>query len=137
MVNTPAKTIQGTIYLVSAPEIDPNNPYSGLDHPQYDPSIDPNDTGVSQANKLRSESSDFNAIFQEECLIFLLTADNASFTSEYSGERTREGYLIDSNGSETNFLPSQLITAGLDRVSKVALERFTEKRRKIAEILKV
>lgn len=66
----------------------------------------------------------FARIFQDECLIFLLTADRDWFLSRYTGERDADGYLIDNNGNPTPFLPSQNISAGIDRVSKVALEKY-------------
>jgi len=134
MRNAP-KTIEGTKYVVPAPIIEADNPYTHLQHPQSDDSMTDRDKIIDQANKLCKISEDFMRIFQEECLIFLLTADKKWFLERFTGERTREGYLIDTNGQETNFLPSQNVNAGLDRVSKRALEKFSSRRREIDQIL--
>lgn len=107
-----------------APEIPANNPYAGLSHPEYDNSIPEKDAMIARAEQLRQSDAEFARIFQEECLIFLLTADREWFLNQYTGERDADGYLVDKDGNPTSFLPSQNITAGLDRVSKVALEKY-------------
>ncbi len=134
-MNNSPRTIEGTKYVVPAPIIKDDNPYAHLDHAQNDDSMADRDKIMDQADKLCRVSEDFMRIFQEECLIFLLATDEAWFLEKYNGERTRGGYLIDAQGQETSFLPSQNVNAGLDRVSKNALEKFTSRRKEIDQIL--
>ena len=121
--------------LIPPPSIDSDNPYSHLPHPEYEPEIFKAGEIIKQAYRLQAISLDFSKIFQDECLIFLLTADREHFLSEHTGERDERGYLIDKDGNETSFLPSQCVTAGLDRVSKNALEKFFKKREEIRAVL--
>lgn len=50
---------------------------------------------------------DFDEVLQEKALEYLKNKDSDWFYSRFSGEVSSEGYLLDNDGNETNFLPSQ------------------------------
>ncbi|MAZ40998.1 hypothetical protein CL654_02685 [bacterium] len=49
----------------------------------------------------------FDEILQEKALEYLKNKDSDWFYSRFSGEVSSEGYLLDNDGNETNWLPSQ------------------------------
>lgn len=134
-INEPKK-IAGEIYVEEPPVIDANNAYNWEACRDSGMSKEEEKKVFDQANKLKKLSEDFRRIYQEEALIFLLTADREWFEKQgYTGERSREGYLI-KGGEETAMLPSQNVGSyGLATITKRALDRFTAKRREIEAVL--
>ncbi len=108
--------------IIPVPDIPDDNPYAGLEHPSYDP-MHVEDGTTARAFELMETDPEFARLFQDECLLFLLTADRAHFVDElgYSGKRTADGWLIGPKGEATAFTPRSMITAGIDRVSHQAL----------------
>ncbi len=66
----------------------------------------------------------YRKIEEEEALRFLQTKDADWFSKNYTGQTAPSGYLIDKNGKETNTLPSQAITNGIEEVEAAARKRF-------------
>ncbi len=67
----------------------------------------------------------YKALVEEISLRYLRTQDAAWFNSMYSGIAS-SGYLLDRQGNETNFLPSQNITAGWGEVKTQAKAAFEQ-----------
>jgi len=68
----------------------------------------------------------FKEILERKALEYLKTEDAQWFYSEYSGEIGPGGYLINKEGKETNFLPSQCLGKDYEKVKEAALREFTK-----------
>ncbi len=68
----------------------------------------------------------FCDILEAKSLEYLNAHDFEWFKSEYNGQVSPEGYLLDKNGKETNFLPSQSIGKYFDNVFAVAKRAYLE-----------
>jgi hypothetical protein len=79
---------------------------------------------TKEADALGRENPIFKSIFEDEALQFLQTEQSDFFAARFNGKRDVDGYLLDTNGNSTNFLPSQNITMGIEVVSKEALNKF-------------
>lgn len=80
--------------------------------------------GLEQTDRELESNPQFKGILEEESLKYL-KANNADwFFSEYSGEVSPQGYLISKDGKETNFLPSQNISAGYPEVLEAVRARL-------------
>ncbi len=64
-------------------------------------------------------------VLEQESLRYLTTEDAEWFLNEYSSELTPEGYIRKKDGTETNFLPSQLVgPAGYGKVLQAVKRRL-------------
>ncbi len=66
----------------------------------------------------------YKGLVEERSLAYLKAKDAAWFSKNFSGEVAPSGYLMDTKGKETNYLPSQNITAEFDRIQKEAEEAY-------------
>ncbi|MFH1367296.1 MAG: hypothetical protein ABIH38_04935 [Patescibacteria group bacterium] len=67
---------------------------------------------------------DYNKVLEEESLQYLKWHNKEWFDKNYNGTVSEKGYLLDKNGEETNFLPSQCITGGWDEVQENVRKRI-------------
>jgi len=87
----------------------------------------PEEMGIKEEQTRGVESDErYKALYQEASLNYLKTKDAEWFNREFSEELSPEGYLLDKQGKETNLLPSQNITAGIEEVKAQARSRFAE-----------
>ncbi len=98
------------------------NAYENLDLRTNDPSLD--QKALLGRNEELKNDPQYMALLEEESLKFLMTADKEWFDKSFSPSLTPEGYLFDTEGNPTSFMPSQAINAGLDRVMNQAQKRF-------------
>lgn len=74
-----------------------------------------------EQDKLSSEKEkkiniSLGQLFEQASLQYLKTKDRKWFNENYSGEQADSGYLLNKDGTESNFLPSNNITGGYDEV---------------------
>lgn len=74
----------------------------------------------------------FKKILERHALIWLEDNDKEYFERHYSGV-AESGYLLDKDGKETNFLPSQVINVGFEDVFRDAKNEFIARWPKDAE----
>lgn len=95
--------------------------------PQSDQEFIAPETGAidlvqSQESSDHHHDPKYSEIFQRNCLSYLKTHDSDWFSKNYSGEVSSSGYLIDKDGNETNFLPSQCI----NNITEIENQSLTE-----------
>ena len=66
----------------------------------------------------------YKQLVEEASLRYLKERDATWFYKNYSGGRSANGYLLDRNGRETNFLPSQNISGGIVNIRARAKTEF-------------
>ena len=110
--------------IIPVPNVDTSNSYADFysNTEKYPLNLDPFE--ATSVEQLMRGDPRFVRLFQDECLLFAITADRESFLNEFTGERAANGYLIGVDGQETAFLPSQQVTAGLNAVKRNALRKY-------------
>ena len=101
--------------------------------------IDQTDPGVNRKRRLSGivelakvpdqdfyKDRKFCDILEALSLEYLKTHDSEWFGSQFNGEVSSGGYLLDTKGKETNFLPSQNISRDFDKVFAEAKQKYLE-----------
>ncbi len=79
---------------------------------------------AAKAPKKMEDDERFRSILEAKSLEHLKTKDAKWFSQNFSGKLSPSGYLLDKQGQETNFLPSQNISAGFDEITAAATAEF-------------
>lgn len=85
------------------------------------------ETGSPSQEAMKAElemNPRFKEVLEEESLKYVKEKNADWFFSEYSGEVSPQGYLLDKNGRETNFLPSQCVSVGYPEVLEAVKARL-------------
>lgn len=81
-------------------------------------------SGLKESADVIDDDRRYQKLIEDASLEYLKTKDRDWFYKNFSGELAPSGYLLDKKGQETNFLPSQNISAGWSEVAEKAKLEF-------------